>query len=527
MTTTRPTGGVERVSGSTVDKALSPTRPAWLVPALVTLIATVVAWWASVPYVVGVFHDDGVYALLGKAIASGQGFRYIQLPGAPAATHYPPLYPLVLALLWRVAPTFPENIPILLGLNVLCLGAAALGLYLLLRRRLGWREEQAAAVSLVGILSTPVLTLASAVLSEPLFLAGLFPVLLMAERAVDRRDARLVVGTGVAVGLLMLERTHAVALLGAVVLMLLHRRAWRCAGLFMCAAAIVQLPWNLWTRTAELVAPPLRGAYGSYAGWFVEGLRAGGPALLIKTAQINLRELWLLLGDRILPGLPSPLGMLAVALFAGLLLVGAARAARRLPVTILFLALYLGIVLIIAGTPWRYVWAAWPFFVVLAVLGAGEALARVGAPKVRVAVGVVLLVPFAALLHTEARAFAVREWERPARRAARQAIPVVEWVRHNTAPTDIVLAECEEVVMLFAGRRSAPPGDFTAMEYLKPRTPEDDRHTLLAMLQAVPAHYVVSLMPRVQVAARTLGTERPALRELPGLPGAAVFRVER
>jgi hypothetical protein len=382
-------------------------------------------------------------------------------------------------------------------------------------------------VSLVGILSTPVLTLASAVLSEPLFLAGLFPVLLMAERAVERRDNRLAIGTGVAVGFLMLERTHAVALLAAVVLMLLYHRAWRQTALFAGAAVIVQLPWNLWTRTAELLAPPLRGAYGSYAGWFVEGLRAGGFSLLTKTVQINLRELWLLLGDRVLPGLPSPLGMLALVLLAGLVLAGAARAARRAPVTILFLVLYLAIVLIIAGTPWRYVWAVWPFVVALAVLGGEAALARVGARRPRVALAIALAIPFVAMLHTEARAFAVREWERPARRAARQAIPVVEWVRHNTAPTDIVLAECEEVVMLFTGRRSAPPGDFTAMEYLKPRTPEDDRQTLMAMLEAVPAHYVVSLMPQVQVAARTLGAERPALRELPGLPGAAVFRVER
>ncbi|MDQ6633189.1 MAG: hypothetical protein M3Z10_00330, partial [Gemmatimonadota bacterium] len=365
------------------------------------------------------------------------------------------------------------------------------------------------------------------VLSEPLFLAGLFPVLLMAERVVERREPRPAIGTGVVVGLLMLERTHAVALLGAVVLLLLYRRAWRCPALFVGAAIMVQLPWNLWTRSAELVAPPLRGAYGSYAGWFVEGLRAGGSTLLGQTVQINLRELWLLLGDRVLPGLPSPLGMVALLLFAGLVLAGAARAARRAPVTILFLALYLGIVLIIAGTPWRYVWAVWPFVVVLAVLGAEWAFTRVGARRPRAALVVALVLPFVAVLHTETRAFAVREWERPARRAARQAIPVVEWVRHNTAPTDIVLAECEEVVMLFTGRRSAPPGDFTAMEYLKPRTPEDDRHTLMAMLQAVPAHYVVSLMPQVQVAARTLGTARPALRELPGLPGAAVFRVER
>jgi hypothetical protein len=333
--------------------------------------------------------------------------------------------------------------------------------------------------------------------------------------------------TGVAVGVLMLVRTHAVALLGAVMLLLLLRREWRRAALLVGAAVVVQLPWNLWTRTADLVAPPLRGAYGSYAGWFVEGLRAGGPSLLVKTVEINLRESWLLLGDRVLPGLPAPFGMLALVLLTGLLFLGAARAARRAPVTVAFLVLYLAIVLIIAGTPWRYLWAVWPLQVVLALFGAEGLVSRLHARRARAAAAAVLGIPFAAMLATEARAFAVREWERPARRAARQAIPVVEWVRHNTTPTDIVLAECEEVVTLFTGRRAAPPGDFTAVEYLKPRTREENRLTLLAMLQAVPARYVVSLMPQVQEAARSLGDSRPALRELPGVPGAAVFKVEQ
>jgi hypothetical protein len=193
--------------------------------------------------------------------------------------------------------------------------------------------------------------------------------------------------------------------------------------------------------------------------------------------------------------------------------------------------LYLSIVLIIAGTPWRYVWAVWPLYVVLALLGAEDVVARahthLQAPAARGAMGLALAIPFVAMLVTERRAFSAREWQRPARRAARQAIPVVEWVRRNTSPNDIVLAECEEVVMLFTGRRAAPPGDFTAAEYLRPRTPAEDRLTLLAMLDAVPAHYVVSLMPQVQHAARSMSTTRPGLRELEGLPGAAVFKVER
>jgi hypothetical protein len=277
----------------------------------------------------------------------------------------------------------------------------------------------------------------------------------------------------------------------------------------------------------ELVAAPLRGVYGSYSGLFVEGLRVGGASLVVRTIEINLRELWLLLGDRVVLGLPAPFGTTALVMLAGLILLGAARAVRRAPVTILFFVLYLGIVLVIPGTPWRYVWAVWPLFVVLALLGAEQVVARARVPAARGALLLAVAIPFVAGLRTEWRAFATREWERPARVAARQAIPVVEWVRRNTLPTDIVLAECEPVVSLFTGRRAAPPGDFTALEYLVRRTPDEDRRTLLAMLDAVPAHYVVSLMPQVQRAARTLSATRPSLRELEGVPGAAVFRVER
>src|SRR2546425_4861996 len=49
---------------------------------------------------VGVFYDDGVYATIAWALAHGHGYVYANLPGAPAAIHYPPLYSTVLAPLF-------------------------------------------------------------------------------------------------------------------------------------------------------------------------------------------------------------------------------------------------------------------------------------------------------------------------------------------------------------------------------------------------------------------------------------------
>src|SRR5262249_40736112 len=155
------------------------------------------------------FHDDGVYVILGKALATGRGYRFLHLPGAPPATHYPPAYPLVLAMLWKIAPRFPENIQTFLFANALLLGIAAFGVDRYSRRALGWPPFAAFAAAIVATLSTPLLMLSSLVLSEPMFAATLFPVLIAAERATEERASPTrVVLVSIALGALALVRTH-------------------------------------------------------------------------------------------------------------------------------------------------------------------------------------------------------------------------------------------------------------------------------------------------------------------------------
>ncbi len=50
-------------------------------------------------------YDGAGYATLGKAIAEGRGYRDISRPDAPRHTHFPPAYPGLLALLWKVSGT--------------------------------------------------------------------------------------------------------------------------------------------------------------------------------------------------------------------------------------------------------------------------------------------------------------------------------------------------------------------------------------------------------------------------------------
>lgn len=500
----------------------------WAVPVLVAVVAVRVAGWAASTYLVGVFHDDGVYALLARAIASGDGFHYTQLPGAPAATHYPPLYPLVLAALWRIAPDFPHNLTTLLGLNSLCVGAAAVGWWRFASVRLAWSSAAAGGAALFATLASPTLALSGALLSESLFLALLWPALLLCEVEADGAHRRPPWRAGLAIGALMLVRTHALALLVGLLIVLGWHRRWRDVAWVGAVALAVQLPWLVWAHAASPhVTAPLDGAYGSYLGWFRTGLMEGGAPFLLATARANAAECWLLLQDRLALGLPDSLHLVAVVIAVAAVVLGGVSMAHRARVTVAFLVTYVAILLAWPYAPWRFLWAVWPLVMLFAFEGIRWGYMAAG--RWRVVPAFAAALPALAFVRTELHAYATRGWRTPARQASAQIAPALAWVRINTAATDVLLGEGEPVLSLYAARKAAPPMSFTAREYLAPPDASEGSARLRAMLVAVPARYVLSLLPATQQAARALATTRPALREVARLPDshAVVFEVVR
>jgi hypothetical protein len=495
-----------------------------LLPALVIAVVWSIAHWATAPYMVGVFHDDGIYVLLARSIATGGGFHYSHLVGAPAAIHYPPLYPLFLAAAWRVAPNFPDNIPFLLGLNAALLGIAAVAWWRLAMTRLAWMPATAAAGAVAAFLASPMLTLASALLSEPFFAALLFPVLLLSERTADSANVHRAVVTGALIGALMLVRTHGVALLIACVFVLALRRRWRDAAATFGTALVMQIPWALWSHFASpRVSVPLEGAYGSYIGWFVNGIRDGGIAFALATMRVNIIEFWLLLQDRVASGMPVTIHYLTIGLVLAALLAGAWSFARHAPVTIAFLVVYLSIVLVWPYAPWRFVWGVWPIVFLLALEGVRRLWLAAGKWRIAVAIGAAL--PALAFLRTELHAYATRSWRVPARQSTAQIAPVLEWVRAHTTEQDIVLSEGEQVLALYAGRKAAPPISFTARSYLVPLGVAGGSRALSAMLAAVPARYVILLEPQMVASAAALADHHPGLRRIEPLATGAVYEV--
>ena len=65
------------------------------------------AWSLRAMPHLGFYHDDSIYWVSAKSLADGNGYRIESLPGQPYQTKYPPLYPALLAGIWKVNPNFP------------------------------------------------------------------------------------------------------------------------------------------------------------------------------------------------------------------------------------------------------------------------------------------------------------------------------------------------------------------------------------------------------------------------------------
>jgi hypothetical protein len=495
-------------------------------PFCVAAIALIAGLLVAHPYAVGVFHDDGAYAILAKSIAEGRGLHFLQLPGEPVAIHYPPAYPLLLSVIWWMAPQFPANVPALLALNALCLGAVAYGVYRLCVGTFGWSITQAAAASLVATLSYPLLLLSGILLSEPLFIAALVLLLPTAERmrASALRPSWWFLPFGLACGGLAMIRTHGLALPAAMLLLLVGQRRWRDASWCVAGLAIAMLPWQVWQAMyAGDLPAALAGSYGSYVAWFAAGFSADG--FLIRTLSTNAREIWSLLAGRFSPADGAPWSWIAPASALAAFVYGGWRAHRAAPALVWSTIIYLGIVMLWPYSPWRFLFALWPILIVLL----GEAMrgviaaARQRRPEGIAAAALMALLAVGMGIR-EARAAREGAWWTPATVAAQQTVPGMVWIVRNTAPRDVIASEVPELVHLYTGRYSVPVMPFNSAEYGVPRSPQLDGANVGKTVRELPVTHIVTISPWLRDAVRGAGV--PAVL-LDSTKTYAAFRITR
>jgi hypothetical protein len=501
----------------------------WLVGAMVLAAGMMLV--DSLP--VGVVHDDGMYVILAKSLATGHGFRWLHVPGAPPATHYPPGYPAVLALLWWLFPGFPANVLVFKMANAVFSGVAAAGTARFAHRRLGMSASGAAAFSLVALLGIPTLTLSVIVMSEPLFLALLLPTLLLAERiahdapsGVKRRDIVLL---GALCGVATLVRTHGIALIAAAPLVLALRRRYRDAVLCAAVAVAIILPWQLWVSSHSGVFPmPMRGGYESYGAWLIAGVREEGIGLLARTAARTSAELAMMFATLIAPSIHNALRYVALLMLAALAIAGVRSLWRLAPVSLLFLAFYAAIVIVWPFTPARFAWGVWPLVIALPVLGARDLLGwRPTLPALRMlrmsALAGAACVALGYATYT-LRGYRGQWWQSIPRAGAANLRPLVFWAARQTAPTDLLAVEAESAVYLYTGRQTVPVHTFTVQQYFHPRSPSENAAVIRAILATYPVTAVAVSTAAMRAAARELATSHPpALAVRDTFPGGIVL----
>ncbi|MGH7569963.1 MAG: hypothetical protein ACREL9_13510 [Gemmatimonadales bacterium] len=401
-------------------------------------------------HLVGVFYDDGLYAGLALALARGAGYVHLHLPDAPAAVHYPPLYPLLLAPIFG---TLPVDAAALVGKLVnLALGTVAAGLiawHAARARLLGpapwWLAAVVVAASTVAI---PVLTVQAVLFSEPLWSALFAGAIVVADRPPRRLTpaAAYAVAGGLA-ALALLTRTIGVAAGVGLPLFLLavRRESWRRVLVLVAPVGLAGLGWGLWVAAHRAGIDPAVGfSYGGYG----EVFRQAGLSFL----TVSLPDLPRPLAAITLAWLPAGLPRVAFGAAAlALVLLGLAVLVRRSSVGGTLL-LYLAIVGIWPYVPDRFLWAVLPWLGLALAAGAVEAWRR---RRLQLPVALVVAAVAFGYARYEGRGLAGHTWDAAARAISdnfRELVPGLE-----ALPPDAVIASDDEaLVWLYTGRRAVP-----------------------------------------------------------------------
>jgi hypothetical protein len=409
---------------------------------------------------VGVFYDDGVYLALARSLAEGHGYRLLYLPGSPAAVHYPFLYPLFLAALWKLGPAFPASAMLFKGANAVLMGLFAALLVAYLHGRTARRAWPLAALVVVSATAIPLVTVASVLFAEPLFLVLLVGACWAgdAARAAPSRSSTwgLAGLGGLLAGAAALTRTLGIAAVLALPLSLLLARRPRAALIAAAAAAACLAPWLLWVARHQAdVDPALVANYGTYG------------SLLAQSG-------WAWLSPASIGDLAAPLGAVALAPFHGwlrfglgagalvLLIAGFFPLLRHAPTLGWSLLGYLAIVCAWPVGPDRFLWASGPLLAVTFALGTRHAWIRSRAAAPRAAAAgraCVALTAFAVV--TGYGFYQVRGYVRGDATRLQQGISatlsdIVPWIRESTPAGAILAGEDEALLWLYTGRRAVP-----------------------------------------------------------------------
>jgi hypothetical protein len=218
----------------------------------------------------GFFQDDGLYLTGAKSLVENGTYTIPSLPAQPYQTKYPPLYPILLAAIWKLRPSFPANLKWFVLLDW-CLWVAFLGMAFTVFR--SWKLNCAAQWGGLAVLASNAgcLFLTMHFMSEALFSSFLIGALLLAEHASrnTRRPNTIALCAAFCAACAFLTKTAALPIALTVPFAFLMRRQYTRALSFIAVVVPVIMAWVLWTATHRRPSSdPVLLYYTDYFGFY-------------------------------------------------------------------------------------------------------------------------------------------------------------------------------------------------------------------------------------------------------------------
>jgi len=440
--------------------------------AAAVILAVYLGGSLSSALLVGSWNDDGVYVVLGRALATGEGYRSLHLVGAPAQLKYPPGFPAILSLLWRAGGDLDQVQRLVSLLHPVVMAVVAALLWWLARARLGLSPLLAGTAVLVPLMFDASIQYFTIPLAEPWFMLGWAACLVGADR-LDRSPAPggtlgLAALTALVAAGTMLVRTQALVLVALLAVSFLQQaRPMASRALLLAVLLLPLIAWFL--VRGSMIQPGSMAALpdeGGYLTWFTGAEPGRVLPRLAGMVRGNTVEYVSQFGPYFSGH--RPLGQLMAALALLAVIGGAAAALGRAR---FLAATSLGGVALVLFWPFaqdRLLLSSLPFAALAAATSLARLLAGQSAPRRRgvesaLLIGALLLLGRQVGLHREAvSAFIDRRpvaFHAPSHLlllTSRYLATASHWVVSHTTPEDRLLIDYPAGVYLRTGRVTVP-----------------------------------------------------------------------
>lgn len=218
--------------------------------------------------VIGLMVDDGWYVVLAKSLATGQGYQLINSPSQGILPVYPPLFPFLLSIAYRIWPVFPENIYILKSVSITAMMISGWLVYLHFVRDRAVNRVFGLALGLATATSPAFVFLAtSTVMSECTYLCLQLAAMVVIDRVRTVgepgswrfwttmgqkrywRGWQYTLGAAALASGSFLTRSIGIVVIGAIGIYLIKSRLFSLAAVFTLGVIIFAGPWILYQQT--------------------------------------------------------------------------------------------------------------------------------------------------------------------------------------------------------------------------------------------------------------------------------------